>query len=189
MAPLPRLVVRDDTELPSLTPLLINLLIALLVVVLAAMALVSTLVGLRSYRRKRLSLSSQSENPFQNGAQSGRRSGHRRLTITAAPYGRNSQSVFVYNEKQAFMEQSSSPPASPLPEIRITFPEEEDKSGNRKSGRVVVVRISDNGGFGLEPYEENLPPYQAGESDRFQSLDLERLGGLREKEVQPKQWA
>ena len=87
------------------------------------------------------------------------------------------------------MEQSSSPPASPVPEIRITFPEEEeDSSGKRKSGRVVVVRISDNGGVGLEPYQECLPPYQSGESDRFQSLDLERMGGLREKEHE-KQWA
>lgn len=87
------------------------------------------------------------------------------------------------------MEQGSSPPASPVPEIRITFPEEEDKSGKRKSGRVVVVRIGENGGVGLEPYqEESLPPYQSGEFDRFQSLDLERIGGLREKE-HGKQWS
>ena len=88
------------------------------------------------------------------------------------------------NEKSAFLEQTSSPPTSPVPEIRITFPEEEDKSGKRKSGRCVVVRISEAGGLGLEPYnEESLPPYQSSDSERFQSLDLERMGGLKEKEL------
>ena len=92
----------------------------------------------------------------------------------------------MISEKSAFLDQSTSPPASPIPEIRITFPEEvEDTTGKRKSGRVVVVRISDNGGVGLEPYEEKLPPYQSSDSDRFQSLDLERMGGLKEKE----QWS
>jgi len=80
------------------------------------------------------------------------------------------------------MENSSSPPASPVPEIRITFPEEEDESGKRKSGRVVVVRISEAGSVGLEPCQEELPPYQSSDADRFQSLDLERMGGLKEKE-------
>lgn len=87
------------------------------------------------------------------------------------------------NEKSAFLEQTSSPPTSPVPEIRITFPEEEDNSGKRKSGRCVVVRISEAGGLGLEPYEETLPPYQTSDPDRFQSLDLERMGGLKEKEL------
>lgn len=76
----------------------------------------------------------------------------------------------------------SSPCTGPLPEIRITFPEEQDEAGKRKSGRVVVVRISDNGGIGLEPYnDEHLPPYQRSDMDRFQSLDLDRMGGLKEK--------
>ena len=73
-------------------------------------------------------------------------------------------------------------PSSPLPEIRITFPEEEDEAGKRKSGRVVVVRVSENGGVGLEPYnDDHLPPYQKSDVERFQSLDLERMGGLKEK--------
>ncbi|MCJ1406486.1 hypothetical protein MMC19_000551 [Ptychographa xylographoides] len=181
------LVRRDDsTPQSSLTPLMINLLIALLVLVLVGLLLVITLLVIRSIRRKR---QQQSEIPYHNSPQASKKYNHRRLTITAAPYGRRSQSVFVYNEKQAFLDQSSSPPPSPVPEIRITFPEEEDKSGKRKSGRVVVVRIGENGGVGLEPYQEEcLPPYQSGESDRFQSLDLERMGGLREKE-HGKQWS
>ncbi len=75
-----------------------------------------------------------------------------------------------------------SSPSSPLPEIRITFPEEEDDAGKRKSGRVVVVRISENGGVGLEPYnDDHLPPYQRSDAERFHSLDLDRMGGLKEK--------
>ena len=79
------------------------------------------------------------------------------------------------------MDAAASPPQSPVPEIRITFPEEEDAGGKRQSGRVVVVRISEQGGLGLEPYnEESLPPYQSSDSGRFESLDLDRIGGLKE---------
>ena len=78
-------------------------------------------------------------------------------------------------------------PTSPVPEIRITFPEEEDEGGKRKSGRVVVVRISETGGVGLEPYnDDHLPPYQKSDAERFQSLDLDRMGGLKEVERGPK---
>lgn len=70
-----------------------------------------------------------------------------------------------------------------MPEIRITFPEEENESGKSKSGRVVVVRISETGGLGLEPYsDEHLPAYQQSDVERFQSLDLDRMGGLKEVE-------
>lgn len=80
---------------------------------------------------------------------------------------------------------AASPPQSPIPEIRITFPEEEDGLGKRKSGRVVVVRISEAGGVGLEPYhddDEHLPPYQTVKDGKFESLDLDRIGGLKELE-------
>lgn len=70
-----------------------------------------------------------------------------------------------------------------MPEIRITFPEEEDEAGKSTSGRVVVVRISETGGMGLELYsDENLPAYQQSDAERFQSLDLDRIGGLKELE-------
>ena len=83
------------------------------------------------------------------------------------------------------VEDSSRPgsPVSPVPEIRITFPEEENEAGKSKSGRVVVVRISETGGLGLEPYsDEHLPAYQQSDAERFQSLDLDRMGGLKEVE-------
>ena len=47
----------------------------------------------------------------------------------------------------------------------------------------MVVRISETGGMGLELYsDENLPAYQQSDAERFQSLDLDRIGGLKELE-------
>lgn len=50
--------------------------------------------------------------------------------------------------------------------------------GKRKSGRVVVVKVSELGGVGLEPLDE-LPTYR--EEEGWKDLDLEVLGGLKEK--------
>jgi len=175
---------RDDDSHSddALTPTMVNLLIALLVLVFLGLMLVAGLFFLRNRRRSR----KEAELPLYNENSSKRTSNHRRLTITAAPFGRRSESIYVYNEKQTLMENPSSPPESPIPEIRITFPEEEDEGGKRKSGRVVVVRVGETG-VGLEPLEEeNLPPYQKSDAERFHSLDLERIGGLKEKDVDPK---
>jgi len=166
----------NDGEDTGLAPSTVNLLIAFLALALVGVALGAILLSIRSRRRSRM----QSELPLYNGP-SGKSSNHRRLTITASQNGRT-ESIYVYNEKRNLIENSSSPPPSPIPEIRITFPEEEDEVGKRKSGRVVVVRIGETGGIGLEPYHEDLPPYQTHESGRFQSLDLERMGGLKEKD-------
>jgi hypothetical protein len=176
-----RFVVRDDDEKDSggLSDAMVDLLIALLVLVLLGIALIAALLVLRRRRQNR----QQSELPVHNGQCS---THHRSLTITAPPYSKT-ESVFVIDEKRSLMENSSSPPPSPVPEIRITFPEEEDESGKRKSGRVVVVRISEAGSVGLEPYNEQLPPYQSSDAERFQSLDIERMGGLKEKD-EAKRW-
>lgn len=49
-----------------------------------------------------------------------------------------------------------------------------------------MVRISDGGGVGLEPYhDEGLPPYQSPRDGKFESLDLDRMGGLKELERGP----
>ncbi|KAL2828228.1 hypothetical protein BDW59DRAFT_51790 [Aspergillus cavernicola] len=176
-----RLVVRKEDEGNSdgLSDAMVDLLISLLVLVLLGIALIASLLVLRRRRQNR----QQSELPVHNGQCS---THHRSLTITAPPYSKT-ESVFVIDEKRNLMENSSSPPPSPVPEIRITFPEEEDEGGKRKSGRVVVVRISDAGSVGLEPYNEQLPPYQSSDAERFQSLDIERMGGLREKD-DAKRW-
>ncbi|KAJ5720979.1 uncharacterized protein N7483_008913 [Penicillium malachiteum] len=149
-----------DSSNDGLTTPMVDLLIALLVLILIALGLVG---GLLILRRK-----------LYNGQAPAHQ---RRLTITT----NKSDSILVIDEKRSLMENSDSPPPSPVPEIRITFPEEEDASGRRKSGRSVVVRISDAGSVGLEPCNDDLPPYQSSDSDRFQSLDIERMGGLKEK--------
>ncbi|MCJ1299723.1 hypothetical protein MMC08_002516 [Hypocenomyce scalaris] len=176
-------VVRDDSASNnSLTSTMSNLLIALLAIILFGLLLIAGLFALRQHRISRQN--KESELPIHNQQPGTKTSNHRRLTITAAPYGRRSEPLYVYNEKQALVDHASEPPASPVPEIRITFPEEEDDAGRRKSGRVVVVRIGKSGGVGLEPLEEeDLPQYEKSDAERFQSLDLERIGGLKEKEL------
>ncbi|KAL4776090.1 hypothetical protein BDW60DRAFT_177706 [Aspergillus nidulans var. acristatus] len=174
-----RFVARDDAKDEGLSESMVDLLISLLVLVLLGIVLICTLLVLRRRRLNR----QQPELPVHNGQCS---THHRSVTISAPPYAKT-ESVFVIDEKRNLMENSSSPPPSPVPEIRITFPEEEDESGKRKSGRVVVVRISDAGSVGLEPYNDQLPPYQSSDADRFQSLDIERMGGLKEKD-DAKRW-
>lgn len=164
------------------TSSMLNLIIGLLALVCIGLALAGLLYLIR---RRRQALQRQAILPTHHN----RNSNHRRLTITASPYpGGRTQSVYVYNEKRDLEENSYSPPPSPVPEIRITFPDEEDVQGKRKSGKVVVVRIGDSGSIGMEPVgEDALPPYQSSDAERFQSLDLERMGGLKEKDM--KQWA
>ncbi|CAG8929167.1 unnamed protein product [Penicillium salamii] len=168
---LPRLVARDNSD-GGLSNTMLDLMIALLVLVLLGLALVG---GLLILRRKKRNNRNKNLLPVYNGQSPDHR---RRLTIST----NKTDSVMVYDEKRSLMENSDSPPPSPVPEIRITFPEEEDESGKRKSGRMVIVRISDAGSVGLEPCHEELPPYQSNDTGRFQSLDIERMGGLKEKE-------
>jgi hypothetical protein len=152
---------------------MVTLLVVLLVLLIVMLGLVATLLCMRQRRRaarrqqllpmydeKRLSTSTTSS--------------HRRVMV------RPSESIYVYQEKQSLIANSSNPPSlsSELPEIRITFPEEYDEAGKRQSGRVVVVRVGETS-YGLEPASDDLPAY--GEGERFQSLDLDRIGGLVEK--------
>jgi hypothetical protein len=173
-----RLFARNDrSSAPSRTTF--YLLVALLVLFCSALVLVGTLLLLRRNRRARLA-DDEDGLPSYDEKSGSRGSNHRRLTITATAYGRSTESIHVYQEKQNLLDNSFSPPPSPVPEIRITFPEEIDEEGRRHSGRVVVVRVGENG-VGLEPLQEDLPPYQKNGSDKFHSLDLERIGGLKEK--------
>ncbi|EEH33575.1 hypothetical protein PAAG_04626 [Paracoccidioides lutzii Pb01] len=167
----------DDNDNDGLSQTTIELLISLLVLILISLTLIGAYLVIR--RRKQRQSLRNSELPMYHDQRS---RNTRRLTITASS---------IFDEKRSrnasggCYSSSASPPPSPVPEIRITFPEEEDAStGKRQSGRVVVVRISEKGSVGLEPYDEELPPYQsrAGEGEGFQSLDLERLGGLKEKD-------
>ncbi|RDL35137.1 Uncharacterized protein BP5553_07068 [Venustampulla echinocandica] len=161
-----------------MSPTMIDLLIALLVLLFVSLLLVGALYFLRKIRRKR-AIARQSL-PLHNDTKS---NGHRRLTITATPYGRSS-TISIYDEKSSMMSSPRSPPLSPdnVPEIRITFPDEQDESGQRKGGRVVVVRVGETG-VGLEPLpeDEQLPAYEKEGGQRFHSIDMDRIGGLKEK--------
>jgi hypothetical protein len=183
MSPIRVLVVRDNGSTTALTPTMINLLIALVILLTAAVLLVGGLFVLRSVRKSR---KQREELPVYNEKPTTRVMNHRGLTI-ATPAGSKRASSIIIQEKQNLIDNSASPPPSPIPEIRITFPEEVDEHGKRQSGRVVVVKVGEHT-IGLEPLREELPPYQQSEADRFQSLDLERIGGLKEKELE-KQWS
>jgi hypothetical protein len=167
-----RLARRDSDE--GLDSVQVSLLVSLLVLVIVGLLLIGVLFFLRSVRNAKRAAA---ELPLYEK----RQSGHRRLTITATPYRKGRESVVVVQEKQDLMANSASPPPSPVPEIRITFPDEVDESGRPQSGRVVVVRVGEHS-VGLEPLQEDLPPYQRDASDRFDSLDLDRIGGLKEKD-------
>lgn len=162
---------RDSSDL-QYTPTMIALVITLLVLLIVAVLAVMTLYFLRLRRRSR-----EEKLPIYEEKRSSHAS-HRRIGV------RPSESIIVYQEKQSLIDNSDAPPTSPVPEIRITFPDDVDASGNRQSGRVVVVRVGEKS-IGLEPVTgEKLPAYQKDESDRFQSLDLERIGGLKEKDIE-----
>lgn len=152
-----------------------------LLFVFFALLLVASLCSIALFylRRRRLANAKEQASllPTYN-----RSSHHRSPSISNFnPQNRN-ESIFVYDEKMNLIHNSSSPPSTAVPEIHITFPDEEGKSGGIQQGRVVVVHITESGSVGMEPlHQENLPPYQKEDADRFQSLDLERIGGLREK--------
>jgi hypothetical protein len=141
------------------------------------------LVGLFITRKLHRSREKKASLPMYNTPHSSKRNvaNHRRLTITTG--GGRKSSIYVYDEKSSLTGNPSSPPLSPdnVPEIRITFPDEQDESGKLKSGRVVVVRVGDTS-IGLEPLrDEQLPAYEKEAGQRFHSIDMERIGGLKEK--------
>lgn len=170
-----RLASRSDDK-PGHNETTMALLVALAMIVFIGFLCLAALYFLRKMR-----LAAKKGQDSQLPLYEKRQSGHRRLTITALPYGKGRDSVVVYSEKQDLLSNNSSPPASPVPEIRITFPDEVDEAGRPQSGRVVVVRVGEHS-VGLEPLQDDLPAYQRDASDRFDSLDLDRIGGLKEKD-------
>lgn len=162
-----------------LTPLAGNLLFGLLILVFFGLGLTGVLCILRRRRAANKDILPTHQ----------KNSNHRHLTIRPTPYAARTDSRHVSDEKRNLIENSSGPPDSPVPEIRITFPDEEDNSGRKQNGRVVLVRIGDSGSVGLEPVpQDRLPPYLSDETQRLQSLDLERMGGLKEK-MEPRTWS
>ena len=77
----------------------------------------------------------------------------------------------------------NAPPHSPdnIPQIHITFPDEQDDHGRPKSGRVVVVRLGEQAAtVGMAPVEQ-LPAYEKEAKSQFYSIDMNHIGGLKEK--------
>lgn len=153
---------------------MVILLAVLLVLLIVALLLVAGLLYMRYRRRvrKQQETSPPEYDEEKRMSSVSTTSSHRRFMT------RPSESVCTHSEKQNLINDTESPLPSAVPEIHITFPEEIDASGKRTSGRVVVVRVGDNG-VGLEPVD-GLPAYQQ-DDKRFESLDLERIGGLIEK--------
>jgi len=113
MEALHSLIARDSSNEggAGLNRTMVNLMIVLLVLVLCGLILVATLFFVRDYRRKQKSndgLPSYSEKPTNS-------SNHRRLTITATPYGGRPESFHVYSEKQHLIQGSCTPPFTPEP--------------------------------------------------------------------------
>ncbi|KAK3313866.1 hypothetical protein B0H66DRAFT_364731 [Apodospora peruviana] len=159
---------------------IVNLMIALLVLVFFGLLAVAGLLLMRRVRQKR-QLVAETLPQYQDVKRTGN---HRRLTIqTSDGAGRSSVIVFG-KDGQPMLANPRSPPHSPdnVPEIHITFPDEQDDQGRPKSGRVVVVRVGDTT-VGLEPlHEEQLPAYEKESSAKFYAIDMDKIGGLREKE-------
>jgi hypothetical protein len=170
-------VVSSETE-GSDNERMLDLSLLVLGLVLFAAVLVSCLWLIRRVRQRRM----QAELlPSYHDAK--RIHNHRGLTIETTHNGRTS--VLVINrDGNPMLRSPQSPPHSPdnVPEIHITFPDEKDSHGQHKNGRVLVVRVGENATVGLEPMqEEQLPAYEKEAKGQFYSLDMNEIGGLKEK--------
>ncbi|KUI65606.1 hypothetical protein VM1G_00561 [Cytospora mali] len=177
------LAIRGDDDSGN-TNIIHLLIIVLGVLVVLGLLLVGILIVLKRTRRQQRMRGDSGLPQYNDVVQEAgaRTNNHQRLTIETRN-GRSS--VLVMKDGQPMLANPSSPPHSPdnVPEIHITFPEEEDESGRRKSGRVLVVRVGDNATVGMEPLdEEQLPAYEKESSHQFYSIDMDDIGGLREKE-------
>jgi hypothetical protein len=172
-----RIVARGDEEKDN-NKMTVNILIALLVLVFVGLVAFALLVLLRRKRRQR-QMMNETLPQYHDVKRTGN---HRRLTIQTGN-GRSSV-IVVDNNGQPMLANPQSPPHSPdnVPEIHITFPDEQDDQGRPKSGRVVVVRVGETS-VGLEPLDdEQLPAYEKESKTQFYSIDMDKIGGLKEKE-------
>ena len=170
---------RRDVDADPDSNSVMNLMVTLLGVAFFSLLLVAALFMLRRMRKGQPSASDETL-PQYNDIKHLDGSNTNRLTIQTAD-GRSS--ILVVNGRPMLADPES-PPDSPnnIPQIHITFPDEQDESGRRQSGRVVVVRVGD-ASYGLEPVkEEQLPAYEKESKDGFYSIDMDNIGGLKEKD-------
>ncbi|KAI0835583.1 hypothetical protein F5Y06DRAFT_122339 [Hypoxylon sp. FL0890] len=167
---------RRDLSLNGESDTVVDLMIAFLGVAFFALVMVALLLMLR--RAKRGQQLEKETLPQYNDIKHDDNA--RRLTIQTTD-GRSS--ILVLNGRPMLADPNA-PPYSPtnIPEIHITFPDEQDENGRHKSGRVVVVRVGETS-VGLEPVkEEQLPAYEKESSTGFYSIDMDQIGGLKEKD-------
>lgn len=152
-----------------------NLLVTLVVLVAFCLVLGGSLYAIRRHRKARKD--SGTLPSYDAATRSFGGGGGGDLTIQT-----NRDSAYVFSEKQHLIDNSTPMSMTPdsVPEIRITFPEEEDREGRRISGRVVVVQVGEAGVGYVRPLEHDLPPYQTQATERFDSVDIDRIGGLKE---------
>ncbi|KAL7626764.1 hypothetical protein AAE478_003538 [Parahypoxylon ruwenzoriense] len=169
---------RRDLGLGNESDTVVDLMIGFLAVAFFALVLVALLIMVRRARREQ---ALQNDTlPQYNDIKHDDIRNTRHLTIQTAD-GRSS--ILVLNGRPMLADPNS-PPYSPnnIPEIHITFPDEQDENGRHKSGRVVVVRVGETT-VGLEPVkEEQLPAYSKECSTGFYSIDMDQIGGLKEKD-------
>jgi hypothetical protein len=154
----------------------ISLVVGVLFLVFFAIVLASCLMLLRRAKRQRM-MKGGMPPAYTDVQQPGT------LTIqTTDKHGRSSILVFG-KDGEPMLSNPNSPPHSPdnVPEIRITFPDEQDENGRKKNGRVLVVRVGDST-VGLEPVKEELPAYEKESKTQFYSIDMDQIGGLKEKD-------
>jgi len=156
----------------------INMLIGVLSLVFVGLVLATCLIYIRRMRQQRRILRSAGILPtYADATQPGT------FTIaTTDKHGRSSVLV-IGRDGQPMLTNPRSPPNSldNVPEIRITFPDEQDDAGRTKNGRVLVVRMGE-ATVGLEPVkEEQLPAYEKETNSQFYSIDMDKIGGLKEK--------
>ena len=144
----------DDGDDDKLSPAAVDILIILLVLVFIAMCLVTILFF---YRRVCHNKQNNHLLPVHHRHRDHHHHHHHSLTVTTLPTGEQSISV-VQRE------------SLPLPEIRLTFPDDDEDQHQ------LIVKIGDSGSVGLEPCPPP-PPYCE------HSLDLDRIGGLKEKDT------
>jgi hypothetical protein len=115
---------------------------------------------------------------------------HRSASVTNLPNIARNETVYVYDEKMNLIANPANSPQAAIPQIRVTFPDDDEHSGQPRPGRVVVVHVTDTGSVGMSPLNHGpAPPYQQADAERFQSLDLDRMGGLREKGSSPQRYS
>ncbi|OAA66006.1 hypothetical protein SPI_02793 [Niveomyces insectorum RCEF 264] len=170
----------------------VTVMIALLAIVFFGLLLALSLLMLRRAKRQQQLQRMATLPQYAAAAASGNTAGAsggkgHGLTIQTTHHGHGRQSVLLFSrDGQPMLANPQSPPYSPdnVPEIRITFPDEHDETGRRKSGRVVVVRVGETA-IGMEPLsdeEEQLPAYEKESKSQFYSIDIDKIGGLKEKD-------